>query len=61
MIDVHLPSVLKEPLVFGNSAQINAIKEIERAKERAETLCGECTGEGMIECPECEGSGEKKR
>lgn len=50
-----IPAILKERLVFGNDAQLHALKCL----EEAEKLCENCNGEGQVECPDCDGSGQK--
>lgn len=51
-----LPEILRKPLVFGDKAQIQALRSLEEQQK----WCEECTGEGQIECPECHGTGEKR-
>lgn len=53
MSDIGKPDI-RGPLEFGNLDQIQAIKNA----EKEQSLCQRCTGEGMIECPDCLGSGE---
>lgn len=52
-----IPTVLKERLVFGNSAQFFALK----AMEDTEANCEECDGDGMVPCPDCDGTGKNNR
>ena len=56
------PPLLGGPLKFGDPHQIAEIRRYEKELNDPpdSKLCSECTGEGMIECPECFGSGEKK-
>lgn len=51
------PPLIKGPLTFGDREQINEIKRVEAAEERAIACCHRCDGEGMIECPDCDGDG----
>jgi hypothetical protein len=52
-----IPEILRKPLIFGDDAQLIALKSL----EEQESLCVECDGEGQIttECRECLGSGKK--
>lgn len=52
---------LARPLVFGDIEQIACLKDQAAEAERRETCCARCTGEGTIECPDCDGSGEKHK
>jgi len=51
-----LPEVLRKRLVFGDPAQLAALKAVEEQLN----LCVRCDGDGQIECPECKGSGKKE-
>jgi len=53
----ELPNILRKPLIFGNVEQIKALNDLEKESN----LCENCTGEGMVECPACKGSGQKKQ
>lgn len=52
--------VFKEPLMFGDMTQIQALRDHEKAVERERRQCGECEGEGTIVCCACEGRGIKR-
>lgn len=56
-----LPLVLTKPLVFGDEAQINALKLMAEKEDFDEVAdCGTCdgTGEVTIECEDCDGEGK---
>lgn len=49
----------KVKLEFGNLEQIRVIKAYEKSVEYAAIMCRECSGEGVITCPCCDGSRKK--
>jgi hypothetical protein len=61
-MDYLLQRMMKKevPLVFGDSAQIEAIRSYERKEEEKMKSCGACNGEGSIICGHCKGTGEAK-
>lgn len=48
----------KVKLVFGDPAQVMALKAYEREQEKLARRCGTCDGETEINCEECDGTGK---
>lgn len=57
-----IPEVLQKPLVFGDVAQIQALRAMAEAQEYdALPDCDECkgTGEVPVDCTACHGEGKE--
>lgn len=51
----------KVRLEFGNKGQLTAIKIYEKQTEEELNRCRNCRGEGVVECHDCRGTGERSK